>query len=178
MLQQIRKNKTAVFFIRALLLYLSWFLLYELVIKPYTLFDEKVISNIVYFSSKLLSFFNHDVYLSDADLDMQMVGIDGGHPVWIGGPCNAVTLMALFSIFVIAFPGKLKNKLWFIPAGCAAIHIINIIRVCLLAYIAYSAPGYLEFNHTYTFTILVYSFIFWLWMLWVNRFSKLADDKK
>jgi exosortase family protein XrtF len=178
MLAKIFKNRISFFFISAFSLYLAWFLLYELVLKPYTLFDEKIISNIVFLSSKILSLFNHRVYMSGSDAEMQMVGIDGAHPVWIGGPCNAVTLMALFSIFVISFPGKLKNKLWFIPFGCLAIHVINILRVCALASIAYSAPSWLEFNHTYTFTILVYGFIFWLWIIWANRFSKLPGDEK
>jgi exosortase family protein XrtF len=175
MFQRFRQNKIAVFFISASLLYLSWFLLYELVIKPHTLFDEKVISNIIFFSSRVLSFFNHNVYLSNTDIDMQMVGIDGAHPVWIGGPCNAVTLMALFSIFIIVFPGSIKNKLWFVPLGILVIHILNIFRVSALAAIAFYAPEYLGFNHTYTFTIIMYSFIFWFWIIWVNRFSKFAN---
>jgi exosortase family protein XrtF len=178
MFQKIRNNKIAFFFLSAAALYLSWFLIYELMLKPYTLFDERVISNIVFFSSKILGLFGHEVYYSTADIDMQMVGIDGSHPVWIGGPCNAITLMALFSIFIIAFPGKFKTKLWYIPAGCIAIHFINILRVCALAMIAFYSPSSLKINHTYTFTILVYSFIFFLWMIWVNRFSETADEDK
>ena len=29
----------------------------------------------------------------------------------------------------------------------------------------------LDFNHTYTFTILVYSYVFFLWFLWATKLS-------
>ncbi|MBK6835987.1 MAG: hypothetical protein IPG89_17665 [Bacteroidetes bacterium] len=34
------------------------------------------------------------------DLNYQMIGIDGAHPIWIGGPCDGVSVMAIFLIFV------------------------------------------------------------------------------
>jgi hypothetical protein len=42
-----------------------------------------------------------------------------------------------------------------------------------LIFIQIKSPESLEFNHKYTFTLLVYSLIFALWMLWVNRYSNL-----
>jgi exosortase family protein XrtF len=103
---------------------------------------------------------------------MRTLGIDGTHGLWIGDPCNGITLFALFTGFVIAYPGPVKRKIWFIPLGLFAIHIVNILRIVALAFITLYAPSYLEFNHTYTFTIIVYSFVFFLWMLWANKFSK------
>jgi len=47
-----------------------------------------------------------------------------------------------------------------------------VLRVVALITINYYAPQYIEFNHTYTFTILVYSIIFLLWMWWVNASLK------
>jgi len=44
--------------------------------------------------------------------------------------------------------------------------------VVALALTANYFPEYLNFNHTYTFTFMVYAFIFLLWMIWVNRFSE------
>jgi exosortase/archaeosortase family protein len=77
-----------------------------------------------------------------------------------------------FALFVIAFPGSVKKKLWFIPLGIVIIHFANVLRVIGLAAINYVAPQYLEFNHTYTFTILVYGIIFLLWMWWVKAALK------
>ena len=86
--------------------------------------------------------------------DMQVFGVDGSNGVWIGGPCNGITLMFLFAIFVIAYPGSFKNKLWYVPLGILIVHIINIIRIIVLALIANYNYYYLDFNHTYTFTFL------------------------
>ncbi len=165
------KHPILKFFILAGLAYLLWFLTYEFYIIPKTNLDERVISNIVFFSEKILRFFSHDTYASTEDLNMQMIGVDGAHPVWIGRPCNGVSVIAIFCVFLIVFPGKVIHKLWFIPMGIVLIHFTNILRVCALATISYYKPEYLQFNHTYTFTIIVYGLIFLLWMLWVNRFT-------
>jgi hypothetical protein len=55
------------------------------------------------------------------------------------------------------------------------------LRAAILALIQLKAPEHLDFNHHYTFTVIVYSFIFALWMIWVNNFStfnEIAKDEK
>jgi exosortase/archaeosortase family protein len=79
--------------------------------------------------------------------------------------------MVLFAAFVIAFPGPWKTKVWYVPAGILAIYLINSLRVIGLALNRMFSNESFEFNHKYTFTILVYGAIFWFWMIWVNRFS-------
>lgn len=169
-------NKITRFFLFAGLLYLSWFLLYELAFKPFTNIDEKLIGFIIAQAAFLLKLFGYKTYQDLEDQDLQLIGIDGAHPIWIGSPCNAITLFAFFTLFVIAFPGNTKNKLWFIPLGILLIHLANLIRVMGLTLINFYAPEYLDFNHTYTFTIFVYGLIFTLWMWWVNY--SLKQSKK
>jgi exosortase family protein XrtF len=174
------KHKTTRFFVFASVLYLSWYLLYQLIIKPHTLIDEKLISLIIANAAFILKLLGFTVYQSMEDRNLQLIGIDGSHPIWIGSPCNALTLFMFFALFVIAFPGNIKKKLWFIPLGIVIIHFTNVLRVVALITINYYAPQYIEFNHTYTFTILVYSIIFLLWMWWVNSSLKelKANDPK
>ena len=166
------KNKTTRFFLFASILYLSWYLLYEFFVKPNTLLDEKLISLIIANAAFVLKLFGFTVYQSVEDTNMQLIGIDGAHPIWIGSPCNALTLFMFFALFVIAFPGNVKRKFWFIPLGIIIIHVTNVLRVIGLATINYLAPQYIEFNHTYTFTFLVYTIIFLLWMWWVKSSLK------
>ncbi|MDZ4824539.1 MAG: archaeosortase/exosortase family protein [Flavobacteriales bacterium] len=99
------------------------------------------------------------------------VGIEGSVGIVIGAPCDGIVLFALFTFFIVAFPGAWKHKLWFIPAGIAALHIINSLRVATLAWLFWYKPEWLDFNHDYTFTILVYAFVFCLWYVWVRKFS-------
>ena len=162
------KNKTSRFFIWASLLYLSWFILYEFYVKPHTLMDENLISLIIANASFTLKLLGFTVYQGIENGNMQLIGIDGAHPIWIGSPCNALSLFMFFALFIIAFPGKPKRKIWFIPMGIILIHLTNVFRIICLALINYYKPEYLAFNHTYTFTLLVYSIIFLLWMWWVK----------
>lgn len=166
------KSQTSRFFLISSLIYLFWFLLYEYYIKPSTLLDEKVITNIILSTKFFLEILSYKVYLVMDNLNFQMIGIDGAHPVWIGGPCDGVSIMAIFLIFISAYPGNQKHKLWYIPLGIICIHFINILRVAGLTLINFYAPDYLEFNHNYTFTFIVYSLIFIFWITWVNKFSK------
>jgi len=111
--------------------------------------------------------------------NIRTIGIDGTHGLWIGDPCNGLTLFALFTGFIIAYPGPLKKKLWFIPVGIIAIHFINIIRIVALSLIVYYFPDpeVLDFNHTYTFTLLVYGFVFSLWYVWAGKLSGIDSMK-
>lgn len=91
--------------------------------------------------------------------------------------CNAVSVMILFVAFVVAFKGKLKHTLLFILAGIFIIHILNIIRIALLALALYYYPQYQEFLHGTIFPLVIYGVVFILWVIWVNKFSVYAHKK-
>lgn len=152
-------------------LYLFLYLIYQFVVKKYTYYDQKFIGSIIQAADYLVKLVGYHTFMVLQDRDLQVIGLDGGTGVWVGSNCNAITLFSLFAVFIIAYPGHHKSKLWFVPAGIIAIHILNILRVVGLMFINLKAPEYLSFNHTYTFTFLVYAFIFWLWMVWINKFS-------
>ncbi len=174
-----KQNAFIKFVFTAGFIYLLLYFIYQFVIKRYTFYDQKFIGSIIKAVDFLLHALNYKTFTVLQDHDYQVIGIDGSNGVWIGSNCNAITLFSLFSVFIIAYPGKIKDKLWYIPTGIIIIHILNILRVIALVLIAYYYPQYLNFNHTYTFTFLVYSFIFLLWMIWVNKFSaKLNQPKK
>jgi exosortase/archaeosortase family protein len=79
--------------------------------------------------------------------------------------------MLLFAGFIVAFPGPWRTKLWFVPMGILSIYLINSLRVIGLAVNHMVSKSSFDFNHKYTFTILVYGAIFYFWMIWVNRYS-------
>ena len=113
--------------------------------------------------------------ISESEISsIRTIGIDGTHGLWIGDPCNGLTLFALFTGFVLVYPGNWKKKAWFIPFGIATIHMLNIVRIVGLTLTVYFFPDpeILDFNHTYTFTILVYGYVFYLWFLWSQFGSK------
>jgi exosortase family protein XrtF len=183
MWERIKQNSILLFFLKGGLLYAAWTAFYYLWFSPQTRVDERFITHIINVSGWILETLGYKTFkvLSDEHFDptddktFQLIGIVGGtnnQGVWIGSACNAISLFALFSIFVIAFPGSWKKKFWFIPLGIVVIHCLNILRVCALAMISYYNNDLLAFNHSYTFTIIVYGCIFALWFWWVNRYSK------
>ena len=97
--------------------------------------------------------------------------MNGQPSVIVGVPCNGLVLYALFAGFVVAFPGPWQRKLWFIPLGIGLIWLLNVLRVTALALNFHYAHQSVDFNHHYTFTFIVYAFIFGLWMLWARRLA-------
>ncbi len=100
----------------------------------------------------------------------------GGGAICVGTGCSGLELFVLFVGFIMLMPGRMKNKSWFIPLGLVAILLLNIIRIIILSVIYYHTPEYLDFNHKYTFVIIVYGAIFGLWVLWVSKFANRAKS--
>src|ERR1043165_5797745 len=151
-------------------LYILWYLVYDHWLHPDERVDLFVIDLTITMSKWILELFGYAVY-TGAD---RLIGIDGASGLWIGDNCNGIILFSLFSWFIIAYRGRVKCKLIFIPAGIIGIQLLNVMRVVVLAILDTHSRAWTEFNHTYTFTILIYGFIFWMWMIWVNRFAEKA----
>lgn len=156
-----------------LALYLGWMMLYEWVIHPWGKLDRLVINDSSLWALYLLEAFGYPTF-SGNNPTMRTIGIDGTSGLWIGDPCDGLTLFALFTCFILAYPGNWKSwlhKLWFIPIGITLIHALNIARITGLCIILLKKPGWLKFNHTYLFQILMYAFIFFLWFVWIKWVS-------
>jgi exosortase family protein XrtF len=169
-----KSNKFILLFLaKAILLYIIWYVGYELWLKKLGSLDVLIIDNLMYLSFETLTFFNFIV-----NLDHHKMWIDQSSvAVLVGTGCNGVELFALFTGFILAFNGKWKNKLWFIPAGILIIHFFNVLRIIALTLNGLISPSFLEFNHKYTFTIILYCLTFFGWMLWVKYFSTKKDQE-
>jgi exosortase family protein XrtF len=170
-------------FVRFLLtasgLYLSWYLLYEFYLKANTAFDRVVIDSLVRIAESILSALGYAIE-PFAQVDgawRNHIGVAGTSGVTVGAPCDGIILFALFTVFVLSFPGPWKHRLWFIPTGLVIIHLLNACRVAALAIIVYWNEDWLSFNHDYTFTIIVYAIVLALWWWWIHGFSTLKTTK-
>ena len=166
-LDGLRNTSTFRFFGVAFMAYVLWSVAYEQVLKPSTTLDEVVIEHMVRSTEVVFEAVGWPVgtYPQPAT-HRDRVGVAGHAGVQIGAPCDGVALFALFAIFILAFPGSLARKVWFIPAGIALLHLANIGRVVVLTRLQATSPEWLEFNHDYTFTVLIYGLVFALWYLW------------
>lgn len=171
MIAALKQNRFLKFLISSSATYVVLYFIYEFVIKKYTFWDQVFIRVIINSTEPVLHAMGYKTFKVLGNDEFQSIGIDGSNGVWVGAACNAVTLFFLFAVFIIAYPGQQKGKLWYVPLGIFTIHILNILRVTALAIIAFYKPDLLDFNHTYTFTFIIYGYIFLLWIIWVNKFA-------
>jgi exosortase/archaeosortase family protein len=102
--------------------------------------------------------------------------VQGGGILKVGIPCSAFDLFVFYAIMIVAYPGPLKYKLIFIPAGILAIHGLNITRFYALAMSDLYSREYFELHHHFIFKAVVYVFIFLIWM-WFVRLSSPIKKK-
>ena len=153
----------------ATIMYLGWFFGYEQWLAHDGRLDLALCTQITRASVAALQALGFAATVSPTQATLVLM--NGQPAVIVGVPCNGLVLYALFGGFVLAFPGPWQRKLWFIPTGIALIWGLNVLRVAALAINQYYAHQTVDFNHHYTFTFVVYGFIFGLWMLWARRLS-------
>lgn len=108
----------------------------------------------------------------------KIIQIPGSRGVLLDLGCLGRQLMGLFAGFLIAYPGKISSKLWFIPLGLVIVNILNVLRITILALVLFHYP---EANITYhhdIFNIVVYAFIFLMWVFWISRYGVRSNKAK
>jgi len=160
----------------ATVLYLAWFFGYEQWLAHDGRLDTVLCTQIAAASVWVLRMigFSANVDYSLPKHILNLVVLNGSPAVVVGPPCNGLVLYALFAGFVVAFPGPFWRKAWYIPAGIVIIWVLNVLRVMALALNHEYARESMDFNHHYTFTFVVYGFIFGLWMLWAKGLAEPA----
>ncbi|WP_313808390.1 exosortase family protein XrtF [Flavobacterium sp.] len=86
--------------------------------------------------------------------------------------CNAISVMILFAAFVFAFSTTWLRTISYIVIGCIIIHILNILRIALLAMALYSYPESEHLLHGVVFPLFIYAVVFVLWVFWLQKFSR------
>lgn len=99
--------------------------------------------------------------------------LNGTYVARIFEGCNSLSIIILFISFVVAFSGQLKTTFLYVLAGSVLIYVVNLLRIVVLSVGLYRYPWREEVLHAVIFPLIIYGMVFLLWMLWVNRFSKL-----
>ena len=161
------------FLLVAAALYALWLLAYEGFIGPDGRVDAGLSANIAAASAGLLRLLGFVAAVAPGSTVLLM---DGRPAVVVGAPCDGLVLYALFAGFIVAFPGPVRPKLWFVPLGIGLIYLLNILRVGALALNHHYAHRSVDFNHHYTFAFVVYACICALWMQWVRWYGAPASE--
>lgn len=119
----------------------------------------------------VLDLFYHAVIADHPSQSSIQLSLNGDYLARIVEGCNALSVMILFTAFVVAFKGSVKKTVLFILAGIVVIHILNIFRIALLTMALLHYPKYGHVLHSVVFPLFIYGVVFLLWILWVNNFS-------
>ncbi|MCC6251643.1 MAG: exosortase/archaeosortase family protein [Bacteroidia bacterium] len=177
-IQEMLKNPIVKFLIKAAIIYgawefMNWFQMHNAPFNKIWMGLHSIIKdNIVDVSAWLLRLmqFNIEKY----EVVVRIVGSPG---VAVGPACVGFGLLFGFAGLIMSYHGSVKSKLWFIPLGLLGIHIINILRIVVLAIISNINNDWVDFNHKYVFNTVIYIFIFVMWMWWVRYVDK-EENKK
>jgi len=120
----------------------------------------------------VLSLFDYSVVLSPYPNDPSvLVAVDGVSIVRIIEGCNAISVMILFVAFVLAFSKGLVKTAGFVVFGLLIIHILNILRIAFLTIGIIKLPAYEHVLHGVIFPLVIYGTVFFLWIIWVTKFT-------
>ena len=92
--------------------------------------------------------------------------------------CNSISVIILFISFIMAFSGSLKTTFFYALSGSVLIYAVNLIRIAVLSIGLYHYPWRRDILHTVIFPGIIYGLVFLLWIIWVNRFSKITKTNE
>ena len=107
---------------------------------------------------------NYNIWTADNTLYFENNGY-----VAVLGSCSGLKQFYQWTVLMILFPGPWKKKLWYIPLGIVAIHIVNILRIVILSIVVLNWPEYWDFIHEWVLRPFFYVVIFAMWVLWVEK---------
>jgi exosortase/archaeosortase family protein len=148
---------------KVLAFYGLWYVLYDLWLLPEGTVDRWLSMNVAEVSSVFLGSLGFDVFVQGRDLALP--GVPG---VRIANGCNGLSTLGLFVGFVLAYPGRARRRLWFIPLGVLAVYLTNVLRVMAMLLTQKYWPAAFDPLHGFGLTTIFYVVVFALWVLWAN----------
>lgn len=157
------KSPVSLFILKALGIFIVWYIVYELWLLPDGRLDEWLALNIVSISSGVTSLFEYEVWSVN-----RIIGIGENNGIELVDGCTGISAIGLFLGFILAYPGNWKNRLSFSFLGIGVIYIVNIFRIVTLVITQQEWPEFFDIMHDYSTTTIFYVVIFIMWMVWVK----------
>lgn len=153
--------------------YIALTLLYQLYLNQFTVNEIDAITGLVaQHTGQLMSIFKADFQISsNTNEDFLRLMYNGSYVARMIEGCNAISILILFVSFVFSFSEKVKVTLLFIFLGSCLIYFLNVIRIALLCVLMYRYPEKEGLLHGVLFPAFIYGIVFFLWLIWVNKYA-------
>lgn len=158
-----KENPIYVFALKGILVYIVWYIFYDLWLLPDGRVDEWLSLHIIDVSAGILSLMGFDVYTI-----FRVIGIDQAAGIEIVNGCNGLSAIGLFIGFIAAYPGDNTKRWLFMVTGMGVIYLVNVLRIVVLAITQVYWSDFFHFTHDYSTTAIFYIVIFILWVIWAN----------
>ena len=173
------------FLFRALILFISWTLLFNGYIKPHTNINKYLTLAVAHGTSFASSFLGYETKVTseskmekDIPVLEALIHLNNEPAALVADACNGLELFVLFIGFLVCFPGSTLPKLLFSITGVAILFFVNILRELALSLNYLHFRSSFDFNHKYTYAIVVYLVVFLMWRFWMNNYSILVSRNK
>ncbi len=166
------RNKLDIFLIKAGGLLIAYYGLRIIIkftplIRPIFLFFRNLLTQLILKSS----YFILDTLGYEVNIYNRIIWIEGSQGVRVINACLGWSIMALFIGFIIIYPGKKKNKYWFIPLGIVSIIFANTFRITAMAMVSFHRYSMMDFYHKNIFNLILYLVVFGMWIIWVRKYG-------
>jgi len=160
--------KFLLFYIIFTVIYRQYLNQYDPIINQIDAISEAVANQ----TNFVLQFFGHETRITPHDSQPAIkVLYKDRYVSRIVEGCNAISVIILFAAFIFAFSNTFKRTFSYIILGAFLIYILNIVRIALLTYALYYFPEYDDILHGTVFPLFIYGVVFFLWILWITKFS-------
>jgi exosortase/archaeosortase family protein len=177
-------NKVVLFLLKLFTFYILWYFLNGILADTNSPLFLKfwyggyhiLLKSAMFLSIQITSVFT-DIQITNT---YRNIIIENHGSLYIANACLAADVMYMFAVFIIAYPGKRKNKFWFIPMGILVIQMISTLRIAALCLTKIYQPEMMYLNHHFLFNIFILVAVFIMWVIWITRFSKtdLLENKE
>lgn len=162
------------FFVKIILVYVSWKLLDAYICRSpaSSAAWQELLLGYEHLYAALTCFFLRSLGYPSWSTGIYMY-ITPLHFTYVADHCLAIPAMYVFAFSVLIFPGKWKDKIWFIPLGLFAIFCINLFRlVSLCVVMIYVSESTYQVYHRFIFLGITYGVILAILFWWMNRSMK------
>jgi exosortase family protein XrtF len=164
-----KEFKPALYFVgKFLVVYLVMNTLYGLYITKFEGQADTITSIVTDHAAAALRVFGFEAETGTHDQPSIPIYLDGERTVSVFEGCNSLNVIIVMLAFLVAYQGKGKHYLWFVPLSIVLIYIFNLIRIDALVLVNVHLPDYMYFTHKYLFTAFIYAVVFLLWFWWVK----------
>ena len=151
----------SVFLLKAGAVYAVWHLLYDYILLPDGRLDTFMSFSGVRMAADALSLCGWEVESSG-----RILNVFNARGVEILNDCNGLDLLGIYTGFIIAYPGPIRERLLLLAGGLLLLYFANVLRIAVLALSNVYYPDYWDNVHRASSYVFFYPLILGLWYIW------------